>query len=119
MLRSNDPHTLSSLHCAPQIRDLKKELPKYLVAARNCNPIDHADVAEFTEDVLKFWRLNHHKFPAWAKAARIIFSLVASAAASERIFALVKTMFGEEQLSSLADLVQAELMLRKNERAVG
>ena len=31
-------------------------------------------------------------------AARIIFSLVASAAASERIFALVKTMFGEEQL---------------------
>ena len=52
-------------------------------------------------------------------AARIIFSLVASAAASERIFALVKTMFGEEQLSSLADLVQAALMLRKNERAVG
>ena len=71
------------------------------------------------EDVLKFWRLNHHKFPTWAKAARIIFSLVASAAASERVFALVKTMFGEEQLSSLADLVQAALMLRKNERIVG
>ena len=52
-------------------------------------------------------------------AARIIFSLVASAAASERVFALVKTMFGEEQLLSLADLVQAALMLRKNERVVG
>ena len=38
---------------------------------------------------------------------------------SDSIAALVKTMFGVEQLLSLADLVQAALMLRKNERVVG
>ena len=38
---------------------------------------------------------------------------------SERIFALVKTMFGEEALNALSDYIQAALMLRYAERTVG
>ena len=40
-------------------------------------------------------------------------------ATCERVFALVKTMFGEQQLSTLADYIKAALMLRVNDRAVG
>jgi hypothetical protein len=40
-------------------------------------------------------------------------------AACERIFALVKTMFGEQQMSALKDYIEAALMLRANKRRVG
>ena len=39
--------------------------------------------------------------------------------ASERIFALVKMMFGEEQLHAMSDYIQVALMLRYAERTVG
>ena len=35
------------------------------------------------------------------------------------VFALVKTMFDEQQMSTLADKIQAALMLRYNKRTVG
>ena len=58
-------------------------------------------------------------FPTWAKAARIIFAMSPSSAASERVFSLVNSMFGKEQLHTLADFVQGSLMLRYNKRNVG
>ena len=60
-----------------------------------------------------------HDFPAWALAARVAFALSPSSAACERVFALVKTMFGEQQMSTLSDMIQAALMLRSNKRRVG
>ena len=36
----------------------------------------------------------------------------------ERVFALVKNLFGDEQLSALADYVQAALMLNYNKRSI-
>ena len=51
--------------------------------------------------------------------ARVAFALSPSAAACERVFALIKTMFGETQMSALADMIQASLMLRSNGRRVG
>ena len=74
---------------------------------------------EYTEFVLKWWRTHVPRFPTWAKAARIVFALPASSAASERVFALLKRLFGEQQMRSLADLVQAALMLNYNGRTVG
>ena len=35
------------------------------------------------------------------------------------VFALLKNLFGEEQMSALADYVQASLMLTYNGRSVG
>ena len=65
------------------------------------------------------WRTNGGKFKAWALAARIVFAISPTSASCERVFALLKRLFGEQQLSSLADLVQAALMLNYNKRPVG
>ena len=42
-----------------------------------------------------------------------------TSAASERVFSLLEAMFGKGQDASLADLIQAALMLRYNGRQVG
>jgi hypothetical protein len=59
------------------------------------------------------------KFPAWAVAARIVFSFTPNSAACERVFSLLKFMFGDQQWAALGDYIQAALMLKYNERAVG
>ena len=51
--------------------------------------------------------------------ARIIFAMAPSSAASERVFSLVKNMFGKDQLTAMADFIQGSLMLRYNQRRVG
>jgi hypothetical protein len=63
-------------------------------------------------------------FPAWALAARthlarIVFAISPDSASCERVFALLKNLFNEQQMSSLADYVQAALMLNYNKRCVG
>ena len=40
-------------------------------------------------------------------------------ASCERVFALLRNLFGELQMKSLADYVQAALMLNNNQRSVG
>ena len=42
-----------------------------------------------------------------------------NSASCERVFALLKNLFNEQQMSSLADYVQAALMLNYNKRCVG
>jgi hypothetical protein len=98
---------------------MKRELPLYLTAAQNAQAIDTSDIDSFTEAVLTWWRINGNTFPTWALAARIVFAISPSSAACERIFALVKTMFGEQQMSALKDYIEAALMLRANKRRVG
>ena len=67
----------------------------------------------------RWWRDNAPAVPAWAKAARIAFALTCTSAAAERVFSMVESMFGEEQVRSLADQLQAGVMLRYNKRIVG
>ena len=47
---------------------------------------------------------------------RVFLSMAPSSAAVERIFSLCNHMFGDAQLSALADYVQGSLMLRANKR---
>ena len=58
-------------------------------------------------------------FPAWALAARVAFALSPNSASCERVFALLKNMYGEATMASLADRIQASLMLAYNDRRVG
>ena len=63
---------------------------------------------------------NSSKFPAWAEAARIVFAFSPNSAAAERIFSLLKVMFGDQQMTALvADIIETALMLRYNKRVVG
>jgi hypothetical protein len=73
----------------------------------------------FTSSVLKFWRTHRSQLPTWAKAARIVFALSPNSASCERAFSLLASMFSPEQKATLADVIQAALMMRYNKREVG
>ena len=75
---------------------------------------DKSSVADYTEAMLTWWRTNGGSFPVWALAARIVFASSPNSASCERVFALLRNLFGELQMSSLADYVQAALMLNYN-----
>ena len=73
----------------------------------------------YTNAVLKWWRTNGNNFLKWALAARMVFALSPNSASCERVFSLVKNMFGEQQMLVLADYIRAALMLKFNKRTVG
>ena len=73
----------------------------------------------FADTVLTWWRSNGHKFPAWAKAARMAFALTPNSASAERVFSMLKYMFGDTQGGALGDYIEAALMLKYNQRKVG
>ena len=100
------------------VPQLLKELPDYLSAVRGFT-IDHKDVHLFTKGVLEWWASNGSKFPAWAEAARTVFSFTPNSAGAERVFSLLKIFFGSERDTALADAIQSTLMLRYNKRSVG
>ena len=49
----------------------------------------------------------------------VIFAFTPNSAAAERVFSLLKSMFGDQQINTLAEIIQAALMLRVNKRTVG
>jgi hypothetical protein len=50
---------------------------------------------------------------------QIVGPFTPNSAAAERVFSLLKLMFGDLQMSALADMIQSALMLRYNGRKVG
>ena len=98
---------------------LKDELETYRQAASTAGSINHGDHKEFTEGVLSFWKTNGTKMKAWATAAKIVFAIPPTSAASERVFALLKAMFSDTQIHAISDYIEAALMLRYNKRTVG
>ena len=66
------------------------EVQPYLAACVGVFIDSSANMTDFTEALLRFWRHNESKFPAWAEAARIVFSLTPNSAAAERVFSLLK-----------------------------
>ena len=104
---------------APELTPaLKRELPAYLSKCAGAT-FDHTDVDEFTKGVLLWWANNGKNFPTWALAMQIVGSFTPNSAAAERVFSMLKQMFGDTQMSALADMIQAALMLKYNGRKVG
>ena len=68
---------------------------------------------------MSIWWTNGSGFKQWALAARIVFAISPNSASCERVFSLLKLMFGEQQIRTLADTIRAALMLRYNDRMVG
>ena len=95
------------------------DAPIYLAAAATAPTFDKGSVADYTDSILSWWRANGCSFKAWALAARVVFAISPNSASCERVFSLLKRLFGEQQISSLADLIQASLMLNYNKRTVG
>ena len=107
------------LRALGMLDNLKTELPQYLTAAASAPVFNKDSVADYSTGILNWWRINGKSFPVWALAARITFAITPISAACERVFALVKNLFGDEQLSALKDYIQAALKLNYNGRTVG
>lgn len=119
------PEIVDGLACvkplAALVPQLQTELHKYKVAVQGVH-IDHTETKEdhtFTTQVLSWWSRSASKVPAWAQAARIVFAFTPNSASAERVFSLLKCMFGDLQETALADYVQTAVMLRYNKREVG
>lgn len=98
-----------------KIEELQAQLPSYLAAALQAPPHSQDDVATYKESILSFWRNTSNKsMPSWRLAARIMFGMSPNSASCERVFAMLASMFGEEQKATLADVLQASLLLRIN-----
>ena len=110
---------ITPLNALGMLADLKLQMPQYLAAAANAPAFNKGSVADYSDAILGWWRDNSSTFPAWALGARIVFAVSPNSASCERVFALLKNLFGEEQMSALADYVQASLMLNYNGREVG
>lgn len=115
----NAMSVITPLRSLGMLDALKQELPQYLSAAATAPSFDKASVRDYSDAILVWWRNNGKSFPAWALAARITFALSPSSASCEHVFALVKRLFGEQQLRSLKDYIQAALKLNYNERITG
>ena len=78
------------------------ELDSYLALAAGftTDRTDPGKDGKLTEDVLHFWRSHDTELPKLAHAARIGFALSPNSASCERVFALLKAMFGVEMRES-------------------
>ena len=50
---------------------------------------------------------------------QVVGAFTPNSAAAERVFSLLKCMWGDTQLSALTDMIQASLMLKYNKRVLG
>lgn len=92
---------------------LKSELSTYKSLAKSW-VINHGSVTTFSDQVLSFWASSSSDITEWAKAAQLTFTLSPNSAACERTFSVLDSMFGENRSLSLADALQASVMLRQN-----
>ena len=91
------------------MNSLQAELPTYLSLS--------ADVSAAI-DSLKWWKDHNEDLPHWSSAVQKVFLVQPSSAAAEQVFSLLKKAFGEQQQSSLHDLVAATLMVQYNKRGL-
>lgn len=115
----DDLTNVKPLGALADISMMKSQMPVYLTRCARFT-VNTSDVEAFSDSVLEWWHRNtDEKISAWAHAARIVFAISPNSASCERVFSLMKNMFGDQQMSSLADYLQAALMLSYNGRKVG
>ena len=84
---------------------LKEEFPKYAAIAEDVS-------SEFT--VLDFWKNYSKALPKWGEAASQALLCQPSSAAAERVFSVMNSCFGDQQLSSLEDYLEASIIMQYN-----
>lgn len=72
-----DLASIKALEPHVKVDDLLNQLPAYLAAAARAPPHSLHDVDDYTNAILKFWRLNTSQasMPAWRLAARVVFAM--------------------------------------------
>jgi hypothetical protein len=82
------------------------------IAAANCFSIDHGDVGDFTIGILSWWKSCASEVGAWSEVARITFAMAPNSAGAERVFSLLRILFGNNQDFALYDSSRGSMVLR-------
>jgi hypothetical protein len=90
---------------------LKRDLPTYIAAANGVS-IDNGDEGEFTKEILSWWKSNASEVGAWSEVARITLAIAQTSAGVERVFSLLKILFGSNQGTALSKYIRGSIMLR-------
>ena len=91
----------------PVLLNLKKEFPLYVAAVE--------DISSELDAIL-FWKQYANNIPTWKEAAAKVILLQPSSAAAERVFSLLKNSFGDQQLKSLEDYLEASSIVQHNSK---
>ena len=84
---------------------LKEEFPNYVAIAEDVS-------SKFT--VLDFWKNYSKALPKWGEAASQALLCQPSSVAAERVFSVMNSCFGDQQLSSLEDYLEASIIIQYN-----
>jgi len=93
--------------------ELQRDLNLYVAASAGFT-IDHGDVGDFTAGILTWWKNHATEVGAWSEGAKIAFAMATNSAGAERAFSMLKTLFGSNQHSALADFIRGSMMLHYN-----
>jgi hypothetical protein len=93
--------------------ELQRDLHLYVAAPAGFT-IDHGDVGDFTAGILTWWKNHTPEVGAWSEAAEIAFAMATNSAGAERAFSMLKTLFGSNQDSALADFIRGSMLLHCN-----
>ena len=74
--------------------------------------IDHGDEGDFTKGILSWWKSNAPELGVWSEAARIALAMAPNSAGAERVFSLLKILFGSNQDTALSDYSRRPTILR-------
>jgi hypothetical protein len=89
---------------------LQRDLPTYIAAAYGVS-IDHGDEGDFTKEILSWWKSHASEVGAWSEVARIALAMVPNSAGAERVFSLLKILFGSDQNIALSDYIRGSVIL--------
>jgi hypothetical protein len=60
------------------------------------------------------WKSIASEVEAWSEAARIAFAMAPNSAGAERVFSLLKILFGSNQDNALSNYIRGSIVLRYN-----
>jgi hypothetical protein len=83
---------------------LQRDLPIY-IAATNGVSIDQGYVGDFTKGIPIWWKNLVSEVGAWSEAVRIAFAMALNSAGAERVFSLLKILFGSNLDTALSDSI--------------
>ena len=100
------------------IDSLLDELPLYKTESElHCLPnLVNPKISELVEQIRIFWNSRKKKLPHWYDFVTLCMLLQPSSASVERLFSMLKFVFGDYQHSSLNDKVVLSVQLRYNHR---
>ena len=91
------------------ISDLKDEWDEYKALSEG---------VDANTDVLSFFRDHQDSLPTFGEAAQLLAVMPSSSASAERVFSLLRSMFGNRTCPALEDRIELALMLAYNLRVV-